>query len=566
MNPAQTSVWIILGYLALLIGLGIITSRKFRGTASDYFLASRGIGWFLLVMSLFGTTMTAFALIGSTGESFKAGIGVYGMMASWSGIIHSACFFLVGIKLWSLGARHGYVTQIQFFRDRFDSDKLGLVLFPVLVGLVIPYLLIGVMGAGVTIEKITGVGGGAFPSIFTGGTGPMAAKPGAIPYWLGSGGICIVVLMYIFLGGVRGAAWANAFQTLVFIFLGIVTFFVISDKLGGMREATAQVLKDNPHELRRTVRPDDPLTRFHEAQNAAQLEIMKWHKKPKATRGAPPAGPHKPKGITYLHFLTYLFIPLSVGMFPHIFQHWLTAKSARSFKPAVILHPLLIMLVWVPCVMLGVWATSAMIPGKSVPVIPWDESNPNAVLGRMVGVLTHTDGAGILPGLLTAGILAAIMSSLDSQFLCIGSIFANDIVAHYLGHDKLTDRQKLMVGRVFVILIVVVTYLLALTRPGSVFTLAVWCFSGFAGLFPLVFAAIYWKRVTKAGAYASVLVMAAVWCWLFAMSGYGANREFLFLGMMPVATIVAAATVALVFVSLVTPRPAAATLAKFFKR
>ena len=88
---------IILAYLALLVVLGLISNRAFRGTASDFFLASRGIGSFFLLMSLFGTTMTAFALIGSTGESFKAGIGVYGKMASASGIVHSACFFLVGI-------------------------------------------------------------------------------------------------------------------------------------------------------------------------------------------------------------------------------------------------------------------------------------------------------------------------------------------------------------------------------------------------------------------------------------------------------------------------------------
>lgn len=563
MSPAQTSVWIILGYLALLVALGIYTSRKFKGTASDYFLASRGIGWFLLVMSLFGTTMTAFALIGSTGESFKAGIGVYGMMASSSGIVHSAVFFLVGIKLWSFGAKHGYVTQIQFFRDRFESDKLGIILFPVLVGLVIPYLLIGVMGAGVTIENVTG---GAFPSLFAGGGAvPGAAKAGAIPYWLGSGGICLVVLIYVFLGGVRGAAWANAFQTLVFILLGIVTFFVISSELGGMKHATEQVVEKNPHSLRRTVRADDPLTRYHESKKSFDVKLMQWHKQPTNNKGPIPVAPQKPHSMTQLHFLTYLLIPLSVGMFPHLFQHWLTAKSARSFKPAVILHPLLIMLVWVPCVMLGIWATSAMFGDPPKPVIPWGQGNPNAVLGQMVAVLTKGGGTGILPGLLTAGVLAAIMSSLDSQFLCIGSIFANDIVAHYLGHDKVSDRQKVLFGRVFVILIVVVTYLLALQRPGSVFTLAVWCFSGFSGLFPLVFASIYWKRVTKAGAYACVIVMAAVWCVLFAQSGYGAKREFLFMGMMPVATILAASTLALIVVSLMTAPPSEKTLAKFFK-
>ena len=72
-------------------------------------------------MTIFGTTMSAFALVGSTGESFLKGIGVYGQMASWSALVHSACFFLIGTKLWYHGKRFGYTTQIQFFTDRFQS-------------------------------------------------------------------------------------------------------------------------------------------------------------------------------------------------------------------------------------------------------------------------------------------------------------------------------------------------------------------------------------------------------------------------------------------------------------
>ena len=48
-------------------------------------------------MSVFGTTMTAFALVGFTGKAFSLGIGTYGLMASSSGSIHTARFFLVGI-------------------------------------------------------------------------------------------------------------------------------------------------------------------------------------------------------------------------------------------------------------------------------------------------------------------------------------------------------------------------------------------------------------------------------------------------------------------------------------
>jgi solute:Na+ symporter, SSS family len=555
-----TPLIVIIVYLGLLLALGFFSSRVFKGTAADYFLASRGIGSFLLVMSLFGTTMTAFALVGATGESFKAGIGVYGLMASWSGIIHSACFFFIGIKLWSFGKKFGYTTQIQFFRDRFGSDKIGLLLFPILVGLVIPYLLIGVMAAGVTIEKVTA---GALPNLFPGsGHGPTAVAPGSIPYWLGSAAICIVVMIYVFFGGVRGTAWANAFQTIVFMVLGIVTFSVISDRLGGPREATLAVQRTNPDKLRRTVRPDDPLTRYHADLTAYESKIAKWDTTPPDKRSASkkPVEPHRPHGISKLHFLSYMFIPLSVGMFPHLFQHWLTARTAKSFRLAVIAHPILIMIVWVPCVLVGAWATSAMIDGR--PVIPPGFTNSNAVLVLMVKKMTSD----LLGGLLTAGILAAIMSSLDSQFLCIGSIFTNDIAGHYIGHDRLTDRQRLYWGRAFVVFIVIITYLLAQTRPGGVFTLGVWCFTGFAGLFPLVFASIYWKRTTKPAAYACIITTAAMWTWLFAKSGYGANREFLFLSMMPVASIVAASAFAIVVVSWLTRPPAASTVDKFFPK
>ena len=542
MSGGMTSVAIIAGYLGLLLALGLFSSRSSKGTSADYFLASRGIGPFLLLMSLFGTTMTAFALVGSSGEAFKSGIGVYGKMASSSGIVHSACFFLVGIKLWSFGKRHGYVTQIQFFRDRFESDKIGLVLFPVLVGLVIPYLLIGVISSGTVIQSMTG---GAFPGTFP---SDVARFNGSVPYWLGAAVICLVVMIYVFFGGVRGTAWANAFQTIVFMVLGCVTFWVIAAELGGPAAATQLVREHNPARLKVAVSPQDVAD--------YEAKVQAFEADPKAELIKPRA----PKGIGQLAFLTYLFIPLSVGMFPHLFQHWLTAKSAKSFRLSVIAHPLMIMIVWVPCVLIGVWATSAVAHGK--PVVPPNFANANAVLAIMVKKMTNP----VLGGFLTAGILAAIMSSLDSQFLCVGSIFTNDIAAHYIGHDRLTDKQKLYLGRGFVILIVAVTYVIAVKwKTKGVFQMAIWCFSGFASLFPLVFASVYWRRASKAGAYACVLTAAASWIYLFRDSGYGANREYLFLEMMPVATMVILSSVAMVVVSLMSAPPSRETLSKFFE-
>lgn len=543
MNSGQVAVLVLAVYMAMLLAVGLLSSRVFRGTASDYFVASRGIGPFVLLMSVFGTTMTSFAIIGSSAEAFTAGVGVYGKMVSWSGIFHSVVFFLIGIRLWSFGKRYGYTTQVQFFRDRFESDKLGLLLFPALVGLVVPYVLMGLIGAAEVIERITQ---GAFPELF-------AATEGGLPFWLGGAIVSIVVLMYVFVGGVRGAAWANTVQTLLFVVLGIVTFAVIADRLGGPAAATQRVAEYNPAHLK--LHADEADQRVYD-QRLAEFEA-----------GQSPIKPRKPHHIPPAVFFTYIFIPLSVAMFPHLFQHWLTARSARTFRLTVVMHPILMMLTWLPCVLIGVWATSALIPETGEAVIPPDFARANGVLPLMVNELAPT----IVGGLLVAGVLAAIMSSLDSQFVCLGSMFTNDIVNHYIEKDRLSDRALVAIGRVFIVLIVVATYLLSLRlHDASVFRLGVWCFTGFASLAPLVFAALYWKRTTKAGAYACVITAAAVGLALFAQAyrqtGLAKQSEYLVWGMMPVAVNIAASTLALVVVSLLTRPPSAGTIEKFFGR
>jgi Na+/proline symporter len=73
---------VIAVYMAAVLGVGALSHRLFSGTGEDYFLATRSIGPFVLLMSLFGTHMTAFALLGASGESYRSGIGVFGLMAS----------------------------------------------------------------------------------------------------------------------------------------------------------------------------------------------------------------------------------------------------------------------------------------------------------------------------------------------------------------------------------------------------------------------------------------------------------------------------------------------------
>ena len=506
--PSHLPLYVIGAYLAVLIGLGLASMRQFRGTSKDYFTASHSVGPVLLLLSVFGTTMTAFAMVGSTAKAFESGIGTYTLMASSSGIVHSLVFFLVGIKLWAIGKRHGHVTQIQFFRDRFESGALGTLLFPILVLLVIPYVVTGFIGAGTFVQGVTR---GMFPQTFA---TTVPATNGAIPPWITVLVVCVVVLFYIFQGGVRGAVWANAFQTILFLVAGVSALWMIARSLGGLPAASEAVLAKRPELLAR------------EGQ------------------------------VGHGEFLSYMLEPLSVGMFPHLFQNWLTAKSAKSFRTVLIFHPIFILIVWMPCVLIGVWAAGQGLQAAS----------SNAVLGMMTSKYVSEP---IVRGLVQAGTIAAIMS-MDSQIMALGTMFTEDVVVPLAGKGKLGDRAQVLWSRAFIVAIMALAFWLALYPPPNVFDLGVWCFSGFAGLFPLVVASIYWKRVTTAGAFASVLAMLGVWVVLFyrglirpALAGQK-PEEPLVLGVMPVTWVVLAAGAALVLVSLATRPPSEATIRKYF--
>ena len=480
------AVTVILAYLGLVLIVGAWSHRLYRPTGEDYFVASRSIGPFVLLLSLFGAHMTAFSILGASGEAYHVGIGVFALMASSSALVVPAVFFFIGTRLWALGKRYGYLTQIQYFRARYDSDQLGLLLFVVLVLLVIPYLLIGVMGGGDTLETVTN---------------------GLIPAWLGGLLVCAVVLTYVCYGGMRGAAWASTFQTLVFMTLGGATFFVIVNRMGGFSDAMARV---------------DTRLLMHGDR------------------------------IRPLKLLTYTFIPLSVGMFPHIFSHWLTAKRAETFRYPVMFYPICVAIVWVPSVLLGVLGT-VDFPNLRGP-------QANMVLVMMI----DRYAPGVLAGFLAAGVFAAIMSSLDSQSLSIGSMFTHDIVRHYGFHDQMSQKQQIRVGRFFVAGILSVTYLLSLISNRSIFKLAVWSFTGFSSLFPIVVAALYWKRSTKYGVFASIGSVTVLWSYFFLKGWQTPGYTVGDTGVMPVAVILAVSAVALVSVSLMTKPPHPLTIQKFF--
>lgn len=477
---------ILVLYFATLLGIGAFAQRFFRGTGQDFYTASRSLGPFVLLMAIFGTHMTAFSILGASAEAYKRGVGVFALMASSSAIVVPLLLLYVAPKVWALGRDFGYTTQVQYFRERFASDKLGLLLFGVLTVLLLPYLLVSVMGGGITFGKISG---------------------GAISPPLGSAILCVAVLFYVTTGGMRGTAWVNTFQAVLFTGLGGVALVTIVRDWGGLAAAFTKLGENHPELLGSA-------------------------------------------SITPGELVTYTLIPLSAGMFPHLFMQWLAAEKPGHFRISGALYPICLVLLWLPSVCLGALARLDL-PALEGP----------AIAGVFLSLLKlHLSE--ILAAIVTAGVLAAVMS-LDSQVLAASNMFTNDLVRHYGFHDRLTERQVVLLGRGFLVAIVALCWGLSLVLKPTLFAIAVWSFTGFAGLLPILLAALFWKRATAAGVVAAVLTVAGLLAY-FLSRGVSPERGLPGLEILPVALVVLASSAALVAVSLLTRPPSAAVLDRFF--
>ena len=528
-------------YLAVVLYIGIFAFRRAKGKeqAEDYFLASRSLGPFVFLFSLFGTNMTAFAILGSSGHAFSNGIVTFGLMASSSGLVIPLTIFLIGTRVWALGKKYGFMTPVQMFRDRWECSHIGTLIFVVQAVLLIPYIIIGIMGGGTTLSAISG---------------------GRVPFWFGGAIVAMVVMSYVFFGGMRGTAWVNTFQTVLFLCFGVIALVVIGVGMGGFTTA-AEAMRNSPLSYLLT----------------------------------------RERFSTY-YFFSYTFIPLSAIAFPHILIFCLTARKMAQFKKTVIFYPLCILAIWLPCVFLGVMANRvADVPqikakqearrvlatqGKNMEPEQRDELRDQAAGDDVIMLLLQRYAPLWLAGLLGAGIMAAVMAS-DSQILALSTMFTEDVFAFYGGKRRFGEAVQVQTGRIFIILITLFAYAVALRAPESIFELAIqYGFSGFAALSPLLIAALFWKGSTKWGALAVTVWVAlavsaiailqavvpapapgpptAIWSVggteILARTAGGTTVY----GFLPVVPMVLISALLMYVVSLVTRKPAPSTVARYF--
>jgi SSS family solute:Na+ symporter len=394
-----------------------------------------------------------------------------------------------------------------------------------------------------------------------GGTTLNAISGGLVPYWFGGAIVAMVVMSYVFFGGMRGTAWVNTFQTILFLCFGAVALIVIGVGMGGFRSA-AQALQSSPAFA------------------------------PLLTR----------ERISPLYFFSYTFIPLSAIAFPHILIFCLTARKMSQFKKTVIFYPVCILAIWAPCVFLGVMANRVgdvpqirakqearrllATQGRTMEPEARDDLREKATGDDVILLLLQRYAPFWLAGLLGAGIMAAVMAS-DSQILALSTMFTEDVFAFYGGKRRFGEAVQVQTGRIFIVIITLFAYAIALRAPERIFELAIqYAFSGFAALSPLLVAALFWRGSTKWGALAvtvwTALAVAAVAVFQQIVPAPAPGPSTIFwslggtevvsrtpggtavLGFLPVVPMVIVSALLMIVVSKITPKPKATTLARYF--
>ena len=193
--------------------------------------------------------------------------------------------------------------------------------------------------------------------------------------------------------------------------------------------------------------------------------------------------------------------------------------------------------------------------------------DPEKVFMVMInGIFSSGFFARVFAGILLSAIMAAIMSTADSQLLVSASSFSNDLYRVVL-RKKATNRELILVSRLAVGTVALVAVFMAMNTQSEFFKVVMkmvsFAWAGFGAAFgPLILLALFWRRTNLAGAVAG-MVTGAVTCfvWKFALADHAATYPIF--GLYELAPGFVLAFIAIVAASLLTKKPAPDILAEF---
>ena len=383
---------------------------------------------FTLFFTVYATWWSSFAFLGSTSYFYTKG-PVYLTAIAWN-ILFGVLFYVLGKRIWHYGKNRAYITPTDFFDDIFQSKLLNAVITITMLLFTLPYLQIQLSGGAYLIE---------------------VASDGLIP-WRVSGLIFyIVIIIYLWAGGLRAVAWTDIFYSIL-IFVGMLTGGLYLTHVAGGLEVLIQTLTD---------------------ENQYYFLLP---------------GPEGDSGIL-LWLSMFIITPLGALMGPQLWIRMYSAESHRTFS----LMPFLFSFA-------AIAYMGSVLAGYSGILLNPELERSDLILPVM---LMKYATPWLAAFLFCCG-AAAALSTANSQIHAISAIYSMDIHKRLI-HSRISDRSLVMVGRWSILSFSALAYVVLIQSPTLIIQTGLIALSGTAQIIIPTLGALLWRKSNATGAAFGVL-------------------------------------------------------------
>ena len=429
-------------YLLIMIFIGASFMKKNKNS-EDYFLGGRSLNGFVAALSAGASDMSGWMLMGLPGSIYALGTGqVWIGIGLALGTIANWVFVAGPLRKYTIKANNS-LTLPEFFVNRYRDEK------KVLLGLSSAVIVIFFV---VYTASAFASGGKLFNSVF-GMDYHLALIIGAM-----------VILIYTFMGGFLAVCTTDFLQGLLML-IAVLTVPMVAYFMMGGGNFTTNLMATGV----------DPSSFFDPLQEGG-------------TR------------ISAVSILSSFAWGLGYFGMPHILVRFMAIKDKQELKKSKS-----IAILWV---VLGLgFACFIGILGRAYLATTLGEmQDPEKVFIEMIKkVFTEDTNLALLAGLFIAAILAAIMSTADSQLLVASSAISEDLYKGIVKKDA-DENKVLFVGRTATVCVAIVALLIAWDPDSSVMKLVSDAWAGFGAAFgPLVLCSLFWKRTNFSGAFAGII-------------------------------------------------------------
>lgn len=406
--------WVVIfAYFAGLAALTWWAIRKNRDTADDYFLAGRNLGWWVVGASIFASNIGSEHLVGLAGSGATSGVA----LAHYE--LHAWCLLVLGWVLVPFYIRSRVYTMPEFLERRFSPTARWVLSLISLVAYVLTKLAVGIFAGGIVFGTL-------LPELNV-QIGSFTLNS----FWVGSVLVVLLTGLYTVLGGMRAVAYTEAVQTAVLVIGSLMlTVFGLS-KLGGWGELRA-ALDPDMFNLWKPLIPAGVEGTWAPVKETGR---MAWYFN------------------TNYPWLGMLFCAPIIGLWywctdQYIVQRALGAPSEQEARRGSIFASFLKLLPVFIFIIPGMIALALAKTGRAAGLETIIDAGGNVVTSSAQAAFPLMVQA-VMPaglrGIVVAGLLAALMSSLAGTFNACSTLFTMDFYQQH--RPRATQHQLVWVGR-----------------------------------------------------------------------------------------------------------------------